>query len=707
MYEITNFAHSLDPNAAYTRFRDVSARDWQDLRVTEQGHLEVRKNHIELYDDKAVKQIFVYKNLLIAVIEESLMWARIKDEEDSIEFNHFDPQVNINASKYFQFQTMEVIDEEYIVVANGTDTELKQNGSPYIVILKDVFKATEPADPSIIRPVLHAPTNLSALASGGTDDEGFSRQSVFLRVQAIRTDGTQVGLPTYDYYDHNYTGVPEPPELAPRILISKPSNAVLVEISTGDIEVLIGAQEKRDAHTIGTLYITNPDNEFADYIDIYRTRRLTDDDFPVGDFEELTYYWIARIPYRTIKHGQFFEYTFRLDDDNLNGADTLDEVGDPINIQYMDADNVRIYASQPDSDKLYLSYFDGISKRYFWNFTDYIDLNLGGEAITGIKFLPETQWIAVYTASQIVLVYADPNPELCRVVGRYGSLDTDEAVGCIAPQSLVGIGRHHYFLGGNKRVYSFSGRQPNWLSSKVQPILRSIIIPEQDNEFFNPVNAHGVAFEGNYYLSIPSEGPLPDPIGWNNRDLGWKDGDIEWRQYPSPVMIRWRGQNIKISDEDVKWKANTNDPNTTLILDTERMLWYSDGFGIVSPIKNATGRFMGIINGVIYALYESDNSDGIRWLWRSNFLRLPVQELIHNVSVKTMDATDFDIEVNVVTDEGTARRLLEIKDDNDYWSQRAGVNLRGRNLDITISGRSPVTIDRISINERVRRINRR
>ena len=154
----------------------------------------------------------------------------------------------------------------------------------------------------------------------------------------------------------------------------------------------------------------------------------------------------------------------------------------------------------------------------------------------------------------------------------------------------------------------------------------------------------------------------------------------------------------------MRWAEEETLPNTTLILDTERNLWYRDGFGVKAFQKGATGRLYGIITGAIYSLYDGDNSD-LDWLWQSNRILMNERQLVHNVSVKTQEPASLGVRVE--TEEGVQEQELDITESNDYWGQRAGINLRGRTLDVTIVGQGPVEIDRLAVNERPRRANLR
>ena len=451
-------------------------------------------------------------------------------------------------------------------------------------------------------------------------------------------------------------------------------------IETATLESLENAglldDPEHQPHTELTFQMEQVDQGVPDdhnlYVDVYHSRRRD----PPAPYRG-GYYHVARLFYTEAPYP--FTIKFPVSDDVLEHPwlDFLPTSGERIVWDNIEVDAVRIYATAQNDNNLYLSYFDGINERRFMNLTDSLALPLYDDEITAIKMLPETPWLAVYTASQIILVITDSNPELFQVVGRYGALDKDESIGCIAPGSLAAVGRYHYFLAGNKRVYRFSGRGPTWVSSSVQPILQSVVVPTP----FEPVNAHAIAHDGHYYLSFQAtEG--------NDIYLG------EARPH----------RKVGVNDQDTQMGADKYVPNTTLVLDTERMIWYKDDYGAVSFVKTRSNRLYGVILGEICSLYDTDDDD-LRWLWRSNRLLLPVQQLIHNINVKTQGEADIDVTVS--TEEGEQTQSLSIEDANHYYGQRAGVNLRGRILDLTVQGAMPAVIDRITINERPRRVNLR
>ena len=411
------------------------------------------------------------------------------------------------------------------------------------------------------------------------------------------------------------------------------------------------------------------------FVDVYRAPRQVIDEFRYGEVSEFNWYFVGRFPYQ-LGEDVSVNYDIPVDDNDLDDGEELVLEGAPLHWAYLEQDEFRVYATGLDSDELYLSYFDGISERLYRNFTDTIKLNLGGETVTGIKFL-EDNYLAVYTPHRILLVYTDPAPELTRVQGRYSQGPRDESVGCIAPRSLVEVDEYHFFLSPNKRIYRFGGRRPSWVSASVQPILEPLTLADIDESRIPLSEAVAVSYLGSYYLSFPSI-------------------EEEYKHF-----VQWKGDILRWKADRLEWKQDFFKPNTTLIYDIDRDKWYRDGFGVESYSKDVRDRLYGIVDGNIVALYGNDDPDeDIEWEWHSNYLMMPPRTNIFNVTVKTQNAVD--INVTVRTEEGEQTRELSADDANDYWGQYAGFNLRGRTARLSITGTGRTTIDRITINEEVR-----
>ena len=536
----------------------------------------------------------------------------------------------------------------------------------------------------------------------------------------------------------------------------------------------------------------------ANFIDIYQTERSETRRTAIEDevdFEDGTYYLQRRVPY--INEQEFrYEVPQNTIDGKLEIDDTfelVEPVGNP-DWKYLEVDLLRSYAVD-DSNLLYLSYFDGISDRRIRNFTDTIPLDTGGEPITGIKTLRERQ-LAVYTPHRIILIQTDPLAELTIVISVFNTGDRDEAVGCIAPDSLVAMGGYHYFLSANKRILRFGGSLPTWQSEKVQPDLEMLGVEYFSDGSVALAQTVGVAYKGNYHLSFNSLARpaqslsvltwYDEPVTWYENTLSWdnnvreifswmneadvvvdRDGTpivvtLNWQQGqpriprfglddiiivfyadkgrfnqiqsgddgfvigdqgldeiislqnfvdnedgtgtldlyvdPSGIDISELASQLKIYIRLVACQPHIPVPNTTLIYDVDRDRWYEDGFGLESATKDANDRLYGVIGARIYAMYEGD-SEEFDWAWQSNQFNLPPRTFIHNVSVRLGGAGNVDVTLD--TEEGKSTRSIEVTNPFDYFSQRAGFNLRGETAEVAIHSSSKTAIRRIAINETI------
>lgn len=417
--------------------------------------------------------------------------------------------------------------------------------------------------------------------------------------------------------------------------------------------------------TIGSLTSTE-----ATHIDIYRTRSGGDID---GE-----YFQIRRIPYPEPDEGEVtteIEIEESFNNNVLNNEPLAVFTEDTPHWYLTEVDNFRLYAIERDSNRLWMSYFDGISDRRHRTFTDFIDLQTGGEPITALKLLRENV-LAAYTPHFIILVQTDPLLELTQVTGRLSSVSEDEAIGCIAPESIINFAGYHYFLSPQRRIMRFGGRQPVWASSKVQSELDYILVEISADGTFDPVNAIGVAHEGQYLLSYPSRRyPGRRLLCWRDRLLEWRDGCLVWRP-----------------EEDFV-------PNTTLILDTDRQIWYRDGYGVSSFTTDQHDRLYGVTDENLYLLYDPNANEEFEWEWKSNRITLPPRTKVHNVFVHSEEAAGID--VTVETEQAEVTQSLSTGDPFEYYKQRAGFNLKGETMVVGVRGTDKTTIRRIAVNQQV------
>ena len=524
-----------------------------------------------------------------------MKWARLEGDDTPITLNEFTQPADLAGGAPYTF----LATQRFVLLGNGADT--------WSVSLEDVFHLDIPQPPTLHR--FYLPQAGYYPKPGDEETEPYPRWDYVTEGDQMRRFRVRLQLASTDKDD------------VVRVVSSPSAEA----FRPG---VLLGIPIDTDGKTVMRFFIESPFSTEAEHIDIYRTIQGL----------EGPYYWTGRVPY--IDEGSF-DHQF----DTVDRSRTLIfPEGEP-RWSLIESDGFRTYAMESGDGRLYLSYYDGSAFRLRRNFTGYIELDLEGYPVTGLKLLTQ-QLLAVYSSQKIILVQTDPLEELHAVIGGVPARDDDESVGCVAPHSLVNIQGYHYFLAPNARIYRFGGRYPTWQSEKVQPILDAIPKPMLSQ-------AIATGYQGNYLLSYASVEGSPN--------------------------------------------------DTTLIYDVDRDRWYKDGFGVSSFSTGVDNRLYGVVDGKLRALYEGADDAGrpIRCIWKSNKLRVPPQITVRSVFVKTQ--SDAAVDVDVVTESGSQSQYLQIEDKDDYYGQRAGFNLKGREWQIEVDTDSDTVIDTISLNERVSR----
>lgn len=144
------------------------------------------------------------------------------------------------------------------------------------------------------------------------------------------------------------------------------------------------------------------------------------------------------------------------------------------------------------------------------------------------------------------------------------------------------------------------------------------------------------------------------------------------------------------------------DPNTTLVYDTIHNVWWQDDFGVADAMKDAAGNVYGVINGQTYQLYvgETDAGQPIRRTWRSHPFYGKLSQWWESVHVSPQDPAVIDVEA--YTEQDRVEGQLDIESVRDVFAQRMGMSLWGRTLTVEIQTESAAAIDRIAINEQIR-----
>jgi len=504
------------------------------------------------------------------------------------------------------------------------------------------FYLPKPDEPRIV--------SISTLTELPNDDFGF--QSIRLRLQYVKLTGDQDDLEDHQgaYPGQRKADVFE--LLTEKVVVSEPSESIRIDNIVTDISSegnAINDLEPDVAEQVRTTVDIELTSNLPEgvYVDVYRALRNQDISDESGEY----WYWMARFPVEDTR----LRYTFELTDYNVKSYPELIHVGSgQPNFLYADTNEFRLYAASERSNRVWLSYYDAATaEKLFQNFTDFIDLDLGEGFITGLRFIRDNL-LVVYATNQIQLISTDPLAELHQVVDFIAPQDDRGVrIGCIAPESVVDMGGEHFFLASNRYVYRFNSRTARTISDPVQAIFDAIVLPVTN--MGEPEISRVVAFtyEKDYFISIPSS--LEESVS------GY--------------------------------------PNTTLMYDTEYRRWWQDRYAVRSISKGYPERLFTVIDGRLFLLFVGDTDDGagIRRTWRSNPELRRTHDKFRSVHVYAMGPAVIDVIAK--TEQGEESGQSGVEQTSDVWSQRLGVNLRGRNFTVEIATESDAPIDRIMTNE--------
>ena len=641
-YAITDFSGGLLTNAAYHPGRNKSAQYVRDNRVDEQGWLIPRKGRIRISDEQNVTEIFVHKTILLAVINGYLKWTRLQDDNEPLIFHDF-------------------FEGGYLIKAGSERVVFhKVDDDVYIGTGKASFVVNVPDIPNV--PTVqgfHLPQ--PQFEYSYVNQPGGQRSQFWVKAQFIRTDGTVA-----DVNDLNPT---DAIRIAEANVVSAPSEARYVDANDANTRTII--QMRVEGAGAG----------LVDYVDFFRTERDAE--------ENSEYYWFFRVPYRPAnqvnpllisEHSFAYTETPRVSvnwsipfDDNsptntlgpaavidsplLNRDELLKVNDDQVDFQHFASNAFRNYAAEPNSNRVWFSYYDpadNLSLRR--NFTDFINLDLGGGQITGLHFLRDT-FLYVYATNQIQVISTDPIAELHQVVDFIKPRDEKgEVIGCAAPDSIVNILGRHYFFATNQRAYRFDGQRLYDFSDRVHGEFQKVLTETEDGQIqLQPII--GYAINEDYFLSVPMSIPDVD--------------DVEY-------------------------------PNMQMVYDVSHGVWWQDSYGVRSASKSAYRQTYGVIDGELCLLHFGDTDAGvtIRRKWRGHPFLTTTQKAWESVHVHPL--TPCRVDVIARTEQDEKQGYLDIQNIAIFDQKRMGCNLRGLTQTIEIQTDSLATVHRIAINERPR-----
>lgn len=446
-------------------------------------------------------------------------------------------------------------------------------------------------------------------------------------------------------------------EIAGERVLLKPTNALRAEVNSWDgtpDQAGTGNEGRMRAEITITLNPVTPEFRVSRnvIVELYATRRVDEGETPKKEF--------FRLP-TTITYQPGTTQTFRLLNDDSTLGDTAPlqpgTATERLNFTSMALNEYRAYAAEEKSNTVWFSKYDPEKNQtYFQNFTNSIQLQLQGGTITGLQFIRDTL-LVIYATNQIQLMATDPLFELHNVIDTVGPRDdVGNLIGCIAPDSIVDMGGEHLFLASNRYVYRFNSRTAYTISDPVQEIFNTLELPTTHTGEPKLLRATAFAYKKDYFISIPSK------------------------------------------DEENRGEY----PNTTLLYDTAYSRWWQDSYAVRDASKAYPERLYTVIDGKLYELFagNTDNGTKIRRVWRSNPAIRRTHDKIHSVHVYAIGKAI--IEVIATTEQAEERGTLIIDETSDVYSQRLGMNIRGRTLTVEIATESETPIDRIVVNQALR-----
>lgn len=373
----------------------------------------------------------------------------------------------------------------------------------------------------------------------------------------------------------------------------------------------------------------------ADYIDIFQS-------LSTAENEDTDYYFIGRVPYAAGTYGlRVFE------DTEIQTERVLVEPLEEPAWQLSTRSNERLYLNSGDDNVIWMTYWEA-GEQYFRTVRDKLPVNTGGFPITGLKILQQNM-LVVYTENRIFLLSVDPIAEQHRVTEVISTKDDKDApIGCIAPESLVDVNGYHYFLSSNRQVYRFGGQRITWVSDTINPTLTKM------------------------------------PRTLSKKAVGFARGLIYCLAYPST--------------------PDSTENDAILCYDTPRKIWWKDALNITAFSRGQEGNEYALIDNFPVFLNEGtlDNGEQIEWFWRGNKVLIPLNTLIHSLFIgglpEDIGTDSIQLSVKLTTEEGEQTETMTIESALNFWEQIVGFNLRGRSVQVTLSGVGRMKIDRLEFN---------
>jgi hypothetical protein len=195
----------------------------------------------------------------------------------------------------------------------------------------------------------------------------------------------------------------------------------------------------------------------------------------------------------------------------------------------------------------------------------FIDLDNAGEPIVGIRTLSRTT-AAIYRTQSIWLLAAQAGGDATAFVPELIATGID---GPVSPAAVVPVGRSHYYLGRDAKVYRFDGVEPVEISEPIDRLLDDVM-----NAAYGPL-AHGSLFVKRrqiwWWVTTKDETEPRSAFVFNLDTEQW---EVEQRfQIGVTASIRGEEQRADIWDTDeATWDSDESTWNAELAESTLIML---------------------------------------------------------------------------------------------------------------------------------------
>lgn len=464
-YAVNDFSGGYMTNAAYHAGRQKSAQYLLDCRSQEQGWLIARKGYVAVASETQVSDVFAHKNILLAVIDGALKYARLGDPTATLTFEDIEDSDPVSGrARFFARQ-----DEVYLT----TDT------NTVVIDLSD--PQTPRLHPFYLQKTPQNLYNIQITNREQREGEGFEvglyAQAVILRDGQLRS-------------------VAPVSDRLMTVRVKDPTDLDASALTTVRLELA-----RLDPALTG-----------ATHIHFFTTR-------PSANVPEDTTDLLSVVPDAYMELDTTHQTNFAYNTTFENRESDFIPAGEQITFRYLATNEFRAYAAEAESHKVYFSYYDPAKNiSLFRNFTDVVPLGLEGGEITGLHFLRDT-FLYVYTTNQIQVIATDPIAELHRVVDYIKPRgDKGEIIGCAAPDTIVNIVGRHYFLATNQRVYRFDGQRLYDISDRVHAAFQKVLTPTEEGRL-QIQDAIGYSVDENYVVSVNMVLPDAEQADTPNRLL--------------------------------------------------------------------------------------------------------------------------------------------------------------------------------------------